>query len=97
MTRRAALALRHPSLTIDDHNPLITDQPTYRLSAETQYFSVLPARRGRGHGRALWRASMSWGQANGAAYKILQAPTGTPAEQLYLSEGLQTLGFIRTT
>ncbi len=61
-----------------------------------QYFSVIPARRGRGHGHSLWNASISWGQANGAAYKILQAPTGSPAEQLYLSEGLQTLGFICT-
>ncbi len=39
---------------------------------------------------------MSWGYANGAAYKILQAAPGSPAEQLYLSECLQTLGFICT-
>lgn len=61
-----------------------------------QYFAVHPAYRGRGHGRALWRASMAWGHANGAAYKILQAALGSPAEQLYLSECLQTLGFICT-
>lgn len=54
-----------------------------------QYFAVHPAHRGRGHGRALWRASMAWGRANGAAYKILQAALGSPAEQLYLSEGLR--------
>lgn len=61
-----------------------------------QYFAVHPAYRGQGHGRALWRASMAWGHANGAAYKILQATLGSPAEQLYLSEGLKTLGFICT-
>lgn len=61
----------------------------------SQYFAVHPARRGCGYGRALWRASMAWGAAHGAAYKILQAASGTPAERLYLSEGLTTLGFTR--
>jgi len=61
-----------------------------------QYFAVHPGYRGRGHGRALWRASMAWGAANGAEYKVLQASSGSPAERLYLSEGLQTLGFICT-
>ena len=59
-----------------------------------QYFAVHPAYRGHGHGRKLWRASMAWGHASGAAYKILQVACGSPAEQLYLSEGLQTIGFI---
>ena len=61
-----------------------------------QYFAVHPDYRGRGHGRALWRASMAWGHVNGAEYKVLQAASGSPAERLYLSEGLQTLGFIFT-
>lgn len=58
-----------------------------------QYFAVHPDYRGRGHGRALWRASMAWGKANGAEHKVLQASSGTAAEGLYLSEGLATLGF----
>jgi GNAT superfamily N-acetyltransferase len=58
-----------------------------------QYFAVHPVYRGRGHGRALWRASMAWGKANGAEHKVLQASSGTAAEGLYLSEGLATLGF----
>jgi GNAT superfamily N-acetyltransferase len=59
-----------------------------------QYFAVHPDYRGRGHGRALWRASMAWGRANGAQHKVLQASAGTAAEALYLSEGLTTLGFL---
>jgi GNAT superfamily N-acetyltransferase len=59
-----------------------------------QYFAVHPAYRGRGHGRSLWRAAMAWGHAQGAVYKVLQASSGSHAEQLYLSEGLRTLGFM---
>lgn len=58
------------------------------------YFAVHPDYRRRGHGRALWRAAMAWGAERGAQYKILQAASGSPAERLYLSEGLSTLGFV---
>jgi len=61
-----------------------------------QYFAVLPEYRSQGHGRALWRASMTWGTANDASYKLVQAATGSPAEKLYLSEGLTTLDFTYT-
>ncbi|HVX44475.1 MAG TPA: GNAT family N-acetyltransferase [Mycobacteriales bacterium] len=57
------------------------------------YFAVHPACRGQGMGRALWRAAAAWAQGQGAAYHVLQAETGSPAERLYLSEGLRTLGF----
>lgn len=59
-----------------------------------QYYAVHPGYRRRGFGRALWHASMAWGLEHGAAYKVLQAETGGAAEQLYQSEGLQTLGFV---
>ncbi|MGH8909713.1 MAG: GNAT family N-acetyltransferase [Egibacteraceae bacterium] len=59
-----------------------------------QYFAVHPDHRGKSHGRTLWRAAMAWGAANGARYKVLQASVGSAAEQLYLSEGLTTLGFL---
>jgi hypothetical protein len=39
----------------------------------------------------------TWGEANGAACKVLQAFHGSPAERLYLSEGLNTLGFVFAT
>ena len=61
-----------------------------------QYFAVHPAYRRRGHGRALRRAARTWGHAHGAACKILQAETGSPAERLYRAEGLATLGFTCT-
>ncbi len=63
----------------------------------TPYFAVHPEHRGQGHGRALWRAAAAWAHRNGAVYRVLQAASGSPAEQLYLSEGLQTLGFLHST
>ncbi|MEV6826006.1 GNAT family N-acetyltransferase [Amycolatopsis sp. NPDC051102] len=53
----------------------------------------LPERRGHGHGRALWRATMAWGARHGARYQLLQATAGGPSESLFCSEGLTTLGF----
>ena len=61
-----------------------------------QYFAVLPEYRGRGHGRALWRAAMAWGRRRGAAYQLLQAQARSRAERLYLAEGLTTLGHVLT-
>ncbi|WP_433189753.1 GNAT family N-acetyltransferase [Actinoallomurus sp. CA-150999] len=75
-----------PLATMTDSTGAIIQPP--------QYFAVHPGYRSRGHGRNLWRASMAWGRANGAGHKVLQASVGTPAEQLYLSERLVTLGFM---
>ena len=61
-----------------------------------QYFGVLPEARGRGHGRALWRAAVAWGAAHGAAYQLLQAQVGGASERICLTEGLTTLGFVFT-
>jgi GNAT superfamily N-acetyltransferase len=61
-----------------------------------QYFAVHPGYRRKGYGRALWRASMSWGYASNAAYKVLNAQAGAPAERFYESEGLTTLGYVCT-
>ncbi|WP_327691091.1 GNAT family N-acetyltransferase [Streptomyces sp. NBC_00461] len=58
-----------------------------------QYFGVLPEHRGRGLGRLLWRAAMHWGQANGAAYQLLQTEVGGASDCLCRSEGLMSLGF----
>jgi GNAT superfamily N-acetyltransferase len=73
----------------------LTDNAGVRFQPP-QYFAVHPDHRGRGHGRALWRAAMDWGQRHGAVYKVLQAASGSPAEHLYLSEGLRTLGYLHT-
>lgn len=58
-----------------------------------QYFGVLPAHRGRGHGRALWRHAAAWGERHPAAYQLLQTTAGGPSDRLFCSEGLTTLGF----
>jgi GNAT superfamily N-acetyltransferase len=61
-----------------------------------QYFGVLPEARGHGHGRALWRAAMRWGQEAGAAYQLLQTETDGASDHLCRSEGLISLGFVFT-
>ncbi|MFJ5229880.1 GNAT family N-acetyltransferase [Kitasatospora sp. NPDC088391] len=61
-----------------------------------QYFGVLPDQRGHGHGRTLWRAAMHWGQANGAAYQLLQTELSGASDRLCQAEGLASLGFILT-
>ncbi|MFI7679517.1 GNAT family N-acetyltransferase [Actinophytocola sp. NPDC049390] len=61
-----------------------------------QYFGVLPEHHGHGHGRALWRAAADWGHRHGAAYQLLQTQLGQASDQLFLSEGLHTLGFATT-
>jgi GNAT superfamily N-acetyltransferase len=58
-----------------------------------QYFGVLQEHRGHGLGRLLWRAAMHWGQANGAAYQLLQTAVGGPSDRLCRSEGLASLSF----
>lgn len=62
-----------------------------------QYFGVLPDYRGRGLGRALWRAAMKWGQDHGAAYQLLQTEVGGASDALCQAEGLKSLGFVVTT
>jgi GNAT superfamily N-acetyltransferase len=62
-----------------------------------QYFGVLPEHRGRGLGRALWRAAMQWGRDHGAAYQLLQTEVGGASDALCQGEGLATLGFVVTT
>ncbi|MGW3850300.1 GNAT family N-acetyltransferase [Streptomyces fagopyri] len=57
-----------------------------------QYFGVLPQYRGRGYGRALWRAAMHWGHEHGAAYQIPQTEVGGTSDRLCSTEGLASLG-----
>ncbi|QKW32821.1 GNAT family N-acetyltransferase [Actinomadura sp. NAK00032] len=68
--------------------------PDGRTIQQPAYFAVHPSYRGRGHGRRLWRASMAWGRARGAEVKVLQASRGSAAEGLYVSEGLETHGYV---
>ncbi|WP_433228550.1 GNAT family N-acetyltransferase [Actinomadura formosensis] len=68
--------------------------PDGRAIQQPAYFAVHPAYRGRGHGRSLWRASMAWGHARGAEVKVFQASRGSAAEGLYVSEGLETHGYV---
>lgn len=62
-----------------------------------QYFGVLPTHRGRGLGRALWRAAMAWGQAHGAAYQILSTVIDGASDRLCRGEGLTDLGLVCTS
>ena len=70
--------------------------PLGRARLLPQYFGVLPSHRGRGHGRASWRAAMGWGYRSGAAYQLLQTELGGASDRLCQGEGLATLGFITT-
>jgi GNAT superfamily N-acetyltransferase len=70
--------------------------PDGRTIQQPAYFAVHPDYRGRGYGRTLWRASMAWGRTHGADVKILQAAPGSAAEALYVSEGLETYGYVCT-
>lgn len=68
--------------------------PTAALQLLPQYFAVLPSYRRAGHGRALWRAAQQWGHDAGASYQLLQVAAGSPAEELYRSEGVHSLGLV---
>jgi len=61
-----------------------------------QYLGVLPGQRGRGHGRALWRAVERWSVHHRAEYQLLQTRTGGASDQLFQSEGLRPLGYVST-
>ncbi len=75
----------------------VVDGPDRRTLQQPAYFAVHPSYRGQGHGRRLWRASMAWGRSNGSDAKVLQASRGSAAESLYLSEGLETHGYVCRT
>ncbi|WP_431888977.1 GNAT family N-acetyltransferase [Nocardiopsis alba] len=74
----------------------IRPDPAGRARLLPQYFGVLPAYRGHGHGRTLWRAAMSWGHRSGAAYQLLQTELDGASDRLCRGEGLDTLGFVTT-
>ncbi|TDQ55391.1 GNAT family N-acetyltransferase [Actinorugispora endophytica] len=98
-------ALDGPILTVTEAGrvvgaigPMATHpDPVGRIRLLPQYFGVLPDHRGRGHGRALWRAAMEWGQQAGADYQVLQTELGGASDRLCRGEGLDTLGFVTTT
>ena len=58
------------------------------------YFAVLPGQRGRGHGRALWRAAIQWGHRNGAAYQVVQTEVDGASEHICTTEGMRSLGLV---
>ncbi|MFB7948944.1 GNAT family N-acetyltransferase [Kitasatospora phosalacinea] len=67
--------------------------PAGRTCLLPQCFGVLPDHRGRGHGRALWRAAMHWGRSHGTDYRLLQTELGgasageaDPAEEAFWDE-----------
>lgn len=66
-----------------------------RVRLLPQYFGVLPEHRGRGYGRALWRAAMRWGHERGAAYQLLQTEVGGASDRLCAAEGLTSLGYVQ--
>ncbi|QMU73312.1 GNAT family N-acetyltransferase [Streptacidiphilus sp. P02-A3a] len=70
--------------------------PGDRLRLLPQYFAVLPDQRGHGHGRALWRAAMHWGQRHGAEYQLLQTEVGGASDRLCQAEGLTDLGTVHS-
>jgi hypothetical protein len=73
------------------------DPGSVAIAARNQSVAVTPpTQQGVGYGRALWRASMSWGRPRNAACKVLNAQAGTPAERFYESECLTTLGYVCT-
>ncbi|MGW3135017.1 GNAT family N-acetyltransferase [Streptomyces sp. NPDC001139] len=65
-----------------------------RVRLLPQYFGVLPQHRGRGYGRALWRAAMHWGHQHRADYQLLQTEVGGASDQLCAAEGLASVGFV---
>ncbi|MFK0238839.1 GNAT family N-acetyltransferase [Streptomyces vinaceus] len=91
------LAVAHEGAVAGAIGPMetITD-PAGQIQLLPQYFGVLPAHRGYGYGRALWRAAMTWGRDHGAAYQLLQTEVGGASDRLCQAEGLTSLGYVCT-
>ncbi|MFJ7238349.1 GNAT family N-acetyltransferase [Streptomyces olivaceus] len=89
------LTVLHDGMVVGAIGPMET-MPDVQGDARLlpQYFGVLPQCRGRGYGRALWRAAMHWGQQHGAAYQLLQTEVGGASDRLCRAEGLSSLGFV---